>query len=467
MAWRSNAIPRSETVTASESWDVIVVGGGPAGSIAARALALAGARVVLCERGAYDKYRPGEVLASYVQHQLTSIGLGELCAQVPTRRCDGIVSAWGSNELSTTPAMKSPFGGGLIVDRRDFDRALVEAAASAGVVVRMNASVDKVSRDDNRYCVSVKQGRPLEAPRLVDATGRRAFCATKLRADRVHQDRLIATGRLLRPRSKHLEWKSVLLLESAPGGYWYSVPLAQDTHRAVAVWLADGDAAKRSEDANHWRARLRAAPHTRSRLAGSVSPLAGTFRWDARSALTLESTPGFVAVGDAAMSCDPLAADGVSRAIQSGLDGAAALLETAGIGPLLERRRKAWRTYLQQRGSFYEVERRWPSSLYWSRRAGIDPVPKQLDPAAVLRKASAANARVARAEALIGAANLATLMRCLPPRKTMTAADLVRAAQAPHTPDMLLVRAVEVLIEDGALMSGRVSPSGSRDTSAR
>ena len=70
-----------------------------------------------------------------------------------------------------------------------------------------------------------------------------------------------------------------------------------------------------------WRRWLARAPHTRARL-GPAAPGIGLRIVSAASARLRElAGPGWLAVGDAALSFDPLAAQGVTWALESVADG--------------------------------------------------------------------------------------------------------------------------------------------------
>ncbi len=108
----------------------------------------------------------------------------------------------------------------------------------------------------------------------------------------------------------------------------------------------------------------------------------------AASCLTVGGGAGLWLAGDAAAATDPLAAQGIDHALRSGRACAAAIL--AG-----ERRRQdgraAYADYLAQRAAHYALERRWPASPFWRRRAGSPPpVPEGGDRPPPLRRAGAA-----------------------------------------------------------------------------
>ncbi len=61
----------------SRSWDVIVVGAGLAGSLAARQLALAGARVLLLDRATFPRWKVcGCCFNPHAQSALAAVGFG-------------------------------------------------------------------------------------------------------------------------------------------------------------------------------------------------------------------------------------------------------------------------------------------------------------------------------------------------------------------------------------------------------
>ncbi len=90
---------------------------------------------------------------------------------------------------------------------------------------------------------------------------------------------------------------------------------------------------------------------------------------------TLERVTGanWLAVGDAAMAVDPLSAQGIYRALESGIEAAGVI-----ASPQAEkeqatrdyevRLQRTFRRYLRTRAEYYRREMRWPQSEFWTRR---------------------------------------------------------------------------------------------------
>jgi flavin-dependent dehydrogenase len=111
------------------TWDVVVIGAGPAGSVAATLVARQGARVLLVERKAFPRAKVcGGCLNGVAVAVLDRVGLGARVRALGARPLSGITLHHGAREahLAVPP--------GLAVTRAALDASLVAAAVEAGVV---------------------------------------------------------------------------------------------------------------------------------------------------------------------------------------------------------------------------------------------------------------------------------------------------------------------------------------------
>src|SRR5437867_2795294 len=125
----------------SERVDVAIIGGGPAGTAAALALAREGASVVVLERSRYEAVRVGETLPPQIRLLLDELGLWEAFAAAGHTPSAGIVSVWGTPRLSENDFVFDPYGHGWHIDRRRFDQMMAHAAEQAGAQVCRAARV--------------------------------------------------------------------------------------------------------------------------------------------------------------------------------------------------------------------------------------------------------------------------------------------------------------------------------------
>ena len=116
--------------------DVLVIGAGPAGSVAARELARRGARVRLVDRATFPRPKVcGGCLNAAALAALKAVGLGHVpadCGAVPLRR---VLVAAGRRSAEL------PLPGGMAVSREALDAALVREAQAAGVTFRPGTTV--------------------------------------------------------------------------------------------------------------------------------------------------------------------------------------------------------------------------------------------------------------------------------------------------------------------------------------
>jgi flavin-dependent dehydrogenase len=430
------------------AYDVVVVGGGPAGLALAGVLARGGRRVAVVERSRYETTRVGETFGGEVFALLDQLGAADalrefLAAQVPFR---AVRSAWGSDELVERASIVHPLGDGIHVERARFDAALAEWARAAGADVRVGQGACAIARACERFVVTPRHGEELDAELVVDASGRGAPASAALDERRwLAVDRQVALVAHM-PRARG-EPDGELLVEAVEDGWWYSAP--QPDGGLVATLVTDADlvpAGPRETLASRFAACLARSRHTAARAADHAA--AGEIR-EVRAdsgCLLGAGGRGWLAAGDAAMAIDPLAGNGVARALRSALALAAEMKapEGAPIG---------FADYLDRRAAFYRLESRWSDALFWARRRALDwqSAPLVLGPDRVLRATGERSpGGLAPAEALLPpraiTAILAHLASPQPAHVAMT-----RLRELAPLPDRRLLVGLQVLLDRGAL----------------
>jgi flavin-dependent dehydrogenase len=303
--------------------DVLVAGGGPAGSACAIALARGGLRVLLLERESVPREKVcGEFLGADALACLGALGIDPM-ALGGVRIAEGRVARGAG-----AARFALPFGAAGL-PRRVLDAALLDAAAAAGAQLRRGATVRDAARDGALWSLRLADGTMLHAPHLVLATGKHALRGFPRPGTQAGWIGAKLHLRLAAPL------RAVILLPF-PGGYAGLQPSGDGAANLCAA-IGPGQAAA-LHDAAGFIALVRAgAPLAAALLAGAAPlmprPLAvagvpyGFLHRDGPGA-----DPSLWRLGDQFAVIPSFLGDGMAMALAGGVAAAAALL-SGGTAP--------------------------------------------------------------------------------------------------------------------------------------
>lgn len=356
----------------------VLVGGGPAGAVAALVLARRGVRAVVLESRPAPGPKAGECLPPSLSPLLRHLGLEDLLARDGHLRSHGNRFVWGSSRPGERPFLSGLQGDGWHVDRALFESRLAERARAAGVDWRQGWRFRGCDRAGPRWRLEV--ARPdgsreeISADFVADATGRPAHLARRLGARRVRYDRLVGAAALLESATPAAD--TYTLVEAIPDGWWYSALLADG--RLALAFMTDGDLLDRrlaAGDPEAWQRSLAAAPETRERVESHGYRLSAPPRTLPAESSRLDRIEGdgWLALGDAAAAYDPLSSHGIGSAMGSGYYGGHAIADLLAGRPdarlaYLGVLQDAYGAYLDLQRRHYAAERRWPKAPFWRRR---------------------------------------------------------------------------------------------------
>ena len=123
----------------NSTYDVAIIGGGPAGSTAAALLARAGRRVVLFEREKFPRFHIGESLLPFSMKAFTRLGLHEKFSSAGFLKKYGGEIMGADSDTGTKFYFKDGYRSqtdhAYQVTRGDFDKVLLDHAAESGADV--------------------------------------------------------------------------------------------------------------------------------------------------------------------------------------------------------------------------------------------------------------------------------------------------------------------------------------------
>ena len=319
-------------------FDVVVIGGGPAGSAASISCAQRGLRTALIERDEFPRFRPGESLHPGVEPVLQQLGVaGQLCAQ-DALRFSGYWVQWHE------PLRFNGFGSddngpwqGFQIPRETLDTTLLKQAATLGVRVLQPCRALAVLSEKHRVTGVRTDSGPLHADYVIDASGASAWLHRQLGLTIRHcSPRLIARYGYVR---------------GCPSVYQNAPHLSADPNGWT--WIA-----KVQAHLTHWTHLTFDAPDVHSTAVPQPlqhlpmhGPLHGadvTWRLS-----TAAAGGGYFTVGDAASQLDPASSHGVLKALMTGMQAAQAVCDCVGRPSVQS---SAQRQYSQWLGDWFEKD---------------------------------------------------------------------------------------------------------------
>ena len=313
--------------------DVVVIGGGPAGSTTAALLAQRGHRVVLVEKDSHPRFHIGESLLPANLPLFEKLGVAVEMQRIGmVKNGATFVSPWHDQVVgfrfaeATDPSMPSAYQ----VRRSEFDEILFRHAAASGARTLEKCRVREVDLGGGGTLPKVTatdaegNAREWRAKFVVDASGRETLLGNRLKVKRRNPDHNSSAmfGHFRNARRDTGEREGNIIITWFEHGWFWFIPLKDGITSVGAVVWPYYMKARDKPLAEYLLATIALSPSLKERLAGAEMVEEPTATGNYSYHCDLCQGENFVMVGDAYTFIDPMFSSGVMLAMNSGFAGA-------------------------------------------------------------------------------------------------------------------------------------------------
>ncbi|HKQ61472.1 MAG TPA: NAD(P)/FAD-dependent oxidoreductase [Candidatus Polarisedimenticolaceae bacterium] len=324
-----------------DSPDVIVIGGGPAGSTTATLLAQGGRRVLLLDREPFPRFRIGESLMPATYWTLERLGVVGKMQQshFPKKYSVQFYSSSGRSSVPFYFFHVDPHESSQTwqVDRGEFDALLLEHARSCGVEVQQPVNVKEVRFEGDRAVGVTAEWpdgsrRELGAQVVVDASGQTGLISRALRLKEMDpqlRHAAVFTRYRNARRDPGIDEGATLVLWTRERKSWFwFIPLPGPVTSIGVVGPMDYLVGGRSADPLQvFQEEVDACTELKQRLAGAERVMEMKVLRDFSYISSRIAGDGWVLAGDAFGFLDPIYSSGVLLALTSGELAADSILD--------------------------------------------------------------------------------------------------------------------------------------------
>lgn len=360
------------------SFDIVIIGAGPAGAIAAGQLASSGLSVLVVEANGNTIPKWGNLLPMAAVRVLDQCNLWERFQAQDHRLTAGNQLAWGNRRIHKATAKPNPHDQAYLVDRAQVEELWVDYALENGAEIWMEATFNTCKQNPDGWEIEAEaqsQQRKIKARFMIDASGTKRAVQSYLGIPFQLEDIQECWISLLEPVEKDSRYPISGMVESVENGWWYASPTPNGQLQLMFFTQPSISAIPPAELPRKWEAEKDRTSHLKNLLIQfPFKQIGKTEVVQVENGRTAQiAGEHWCAIGDAAIAFDPLSSQGLLSALYAGIrikEPVAQWLRgnRQPMAQYTENQMAIYQSYLANHTQLYLEEKRWPQSPFWKQR---------------------------------------------------------------------------------------------------
>lgn len=371
----------------NNNFDIIIIGGGIAGCIAAMHLH-SYYKILVIDKSKTTKVLHGETLVASSRRIFSELGIDiDLIMQNPLvgKPAIGMQSYWGTSQPTLQDSIRNPEGHGWSIDKNNFLSTLQRKTKERGIQIIREDIINVIEESQQWVMTSRTEDgtkKTYHAKFIIDASGRRSFMAQKMNINRVKKDQLIGIHAIINiPTAKEIS-----TIYTVENGWWYIAKLPNNKH--LISFFTDSDLCdkKLTKDEEYFKNFFQDKKDLIKILEIDEELIDYEFlgtKASHSSCIKIPVSSNWIAIGDACLAFDPLSSQGMYNAMVMAAQFSKLIINSNIVHSLSENFKKAfisecnrisdsiWSHYEYHHYIYYNMEKRWNDHLFWYRRHNL------------------------------------------------------------------------------------------------
>ena len=353
--------------------EVIIIGNGIAGITLAVLLQRKGIPFVVLHREEEKQpFALGETLPPSAMPLLHELKLLSLFEENAYRKTYGYHSMWGNSEVTDINFYhQNPYKNGLKINKHQTLKELRKIVKDN--MISYSKGFEIIHEEHGNTVILAKNDgiKIVQGKILIDATGRNRTVLQKLNVQSTIHDELVALSCHI-PKIKHPKLTHEVYVESFKEG-WGIISGLNETENICSIFTHIGhEVLSKLKNTSQWKSVLAETFYLKDFIVENTEV---KFKGGNANSSVAKKLAGnnWLALGDAAMSFDPLSSHGITNAIYTSAKASEAIekklnfADVAAFPKYAETLQTVFQQYLQSKNQLYQQETRWKDEAFWKR----------------------------------------------------------------------------------------------------